>query len=144
MECGSRVECIRVTDPEDESVSEISGSVAYGSVSVRFEPQGSRWWTTVGGAVLGGKLVWSVALLLASCLVSKGMGVDGARDSLTVRVQSFKCRRFVDSSKGSVSGVGVKKKVEGLRVTLASLTETTDRTTVSLLHRVELELQEVE
>ena len=56
------------------------------------------------------------------------MGVDGARDSLTVRVQSFKYRWFVDSGKGSVSGVDVKKKVKGLRVTLASLTERKQRT----------------
>jgi hypothetical protein len=43
---------------------------------------------TVGAAgVRGGKPAWSVALLLASCLVSKGIGVDGVRDSLAVRLQ---------------------------------------------------------
>ena len=56
----------------------------------------------VGVMVREGKLAWSVALLLASCLVSKGVGVDGLRDSLTVTV--------------SRSNVDVKKKVKGLRV----------------------------
>ena len=46
-----------------------------------------------------GKPAWSVALLLASCLVSKGVGVDGVRDSLAVY--------------GSRSNVDVKKKVKG-------------------------------
>ena len=43
-------------------------------------------------ALLEDEPSWSVALLLASCLVSKGVGVDGLRDSLTV---GFKigCRR---------------------------------------------------
>jgi hypothetical protein len=36
---------------------------------------------------VGGSPAWSVALLLASCLVSKGVGVDGVRDSLVVRYQ---------------------------------------------------------
>jgi hypothetical protein len=46
-----------------------------------------------------GKPAWRVALLLASCLVSKGVAVDGLRDSLTVQ-----CTR---------SDVDVKKKVKG-------------------------------
>ena len=54
-----------------------------------------------------GELIWIVALLFASCLVSKGMGVDGVRDRLTVY--------------GIRSDVVVKKKVEGLRVARASL-----------------------
>ena len=61
----------------------------------------------------GGKPTWSVpvALLFASCLVSKGVGVDGLRDSLsTVQVSSV-----------SRSDVAVKKKVKGLRVEPASL-----------------------
>ena len=56
---------------------------------------------------------WSIALLLASCLVSKGVGVDGLQDSLTVVVQ------------GSRSDVDVKKKVKGWRVT--GLTRQTNR-----------------
>ena len=59
----------------------------------------------------GGKPTWSVALLFASCLVSKGVGIDGLRDSLsTVQVSSV-----------SRSDVAVKKKVKGLRVEPASL-----------------------
>ena len=53
------------------------------------------------------RIVGCVALLFASCLVSKGMGVDGMRDRLTVY--------------GIRSDVDVKKKVEGLRVARASL-----------------------
>ena len=49
----------------------------------------------------------NVALLFASCLVSKGVGVDGVRDSLTVSV--------------SRSDVDIKKKVKGLCGRTASL-----------------------
>ena len=62
-----------------------------------------------------------MALLLASCLVSKGVGVDGVRDSLTVQ-----------------EDVVVKKKVKGRRVVLASLSQTADGTMESSLHKVEL------
>ena len=58
----------------------------------------------------GGKPTWSVALLFASCLVSKGVGIDGLRDSLsTVQVSSV-----------SRSDVAVKKKVKGLPASLIS------------------------
>jgi hypothetical protein len=52
----------------------------------------------------------SSALLFASRLVSKGVGVDGTRDRLVALT--------------SRCDVDVKKKVEGLRVALASLSQT--------------------
>ena len=90
------------------------------SVSVRFEPRGSRWRAAVG-VVLEGELARSVALLLASCLVSKGVGVDGARDSLTARVERSNGDGLLTGVRVQISDVDVKKKVKGLRVTLASL-----------------------
>jgi hypothetical protein len=104
-----------VGDPVDESVSERSDSVGYecggvdggvdGGISVRIEPWGSRCAVMAGAVLRGGNP--SVALLFASCLVNKGVGVDGVRDSLTV--SALRC------------DVGVKKKVKGCRVRRASL-----------------------
>ena len=97
----------------DESVSERSDSELGsfdGGVSVSFESRGSRCVVTVGSLEVLPVIAAnssSVALLFASCLVSKGVGVDGMRDSLVALTQ----RRNVD----------VKKKVKGLRVALASL-----------------------
>jgi hypothetical protein len=53
----------------------------------------------------------SSVLLFASRLVSKGVGVDGTRGRLVALITS-RC------------DVDVKKKVEGLRVALASLSQT--------------------
>jgi hypothetical protein len=100
-----------VGDPVDESVSERSDSVGYecggvdGGISVRIEPWGSRCAVTAGAVLRGGNP--SVALLFASCLVNKGVGVDGVQDSLTV--SALRCN------------VGVKKKVKGCHVRRASL-----------------------
>ena len=59
------------------------------------------------------RIVGCVALLFASCLVSKGMGVDGMRDRLTVY--------------GIRSDVDVKKK-SGRLACSASLTKQTNQT----------------
>lgn len=42
----------------------------------------------MGVVLMGGNLA-RVALLLASCLVSKGVGVDGVRDSLSTEGLEF-------------------------------------------------------
>lgn len=75
---------VKVGDPVEESVSERSGSFGdvggSSAVSVRVEPcaSGSQSGVTVGVKLREGKP--SVALLFASCLVSKGVGVDGVRE----------------------------------------------------------------
>jgi hypothetical protein len=79
---------VRVGDPVEESVSESSGSLGCrcgdGRVSVRLGPEGSCLAVAVVcGKVLRGKSTWSVALLFASHLVSRGVGNDGVRDSLS-------------------------------------------------------------
>jgi hypothetical protein len=96
----------------EESVSENSDWLGYWrgdgglGVSVGFDSR-LRVGVTVGVRVLlvAGVMLreGKLALLFASCLVSKGVGVDGVRDSLTVTV--------------SRSNVDVKKKVKGLCVT---------------------------
>ena len=68
------------------------------------------------------KSTWSVALLFTSCLVSKGVGVEGLRDSLST----------VQVSLVSRLDVGVKKKVKGCRIMLASLSGQSDRTMLDL------------
>jgi hypothetical protein len=84
------------------------GSVC-GRKSVRFEPRGSQYVLTVGisGVLPEMEANPSSALFFASRLVSKGVEVDGMRDSLMVR--------------NSRCDVDVKKKVKDLRVKPASL-----------------------
>ena len=84
--------CQWVIDSVEESVSERSESPVMGfdggRESVRSEPRGSRCTLTVGDSVIPLAVVEaksSAALRLASRLVSKGVGVDGVRDSLVVQ-----------------------------------------------------------
>ena len=67
----------------------------------------------------------NVALRLASCLVSRGIGVDGTRDSLLTVYVGF-----------SRANVVVKKKVKGLRVTRASLSGRNRRDNVIFVAKV--------
>ena len=115
-----------MVDSAEESFSERSESEmgsSGGGESVWFKPKGSRCsfkLTVLLVLALKGSVMLpavearsssSSALLFASRLVSKGVGVDGTRDSLvTVALTSrSKCR--------------CQKKVKGWRVTLASLIE---------------------
>jgi hypothetical protein len=123
-----------VGDPTDESVSETERSVGeIGGVdsgvdsggelgTVGIEPEGSRCVVREGVVMRRGSP--SAALLFTSCLVSKGVVIDGLRDSLAVILRHCRCQ----------------KKSERLP-SLASLTDRmTDRTIVSLLHGVRVSL----
>jgi glutamate formiminotransferase len=85
---------------------------------MEFEPRGSRRVSTVEPVVRGSEKLTEVdakpssALLFASRLVSKGVGVDGTRDRLVAFNLKVRC------------DVDVKKKVKGLRVAPASLSQT--------------------
>ena len=98
----------------DRSVSERSESVSScDGRSVGFEPKGSRCALTVvrdSERLPEVEARPSSALLFASRLVSRGVGVDGTRDRLVALT--------------SRCDVGVKKKVKGSRVALASLSHT--------------------
>ena len=82
-----------VGDPADESVLERSvgecGGVDSGDElgSVGIEPEGSR--CVMRGVVMRSGSP-SAALLFASCRVSKGVGIDGVRDSLAMLSMSKK------------------------------------------------------
>ena len=103
----------------DESVSERSDSELGsfdGGVSVSFESRGSRCVVTVGSSEVLPVIAAnssSVALLFTSCLVSKGVGVDGMQDSLVALTQRH--------------NVNVKKKSERLAC-CTSLTKLTYQT----------------
>ena len=118
------------SDSVDESIPERSDSELGSSCSegsVRFEPRGSRCTEsvtveeklTVDG--ISGSSAVVRALLFASCLVSKGVGVDGVRDSLVVYdlTSRHDCR--------------CQKKSERLACHASLTNRTADRTIVSLL-----------
>ena len=98
----------------DRSVSERSELVSScDGRSVGFEPRGSRCASTVvrdSERLPEMEARPSSALLFASCLVSRGVGVDGMQDRLAVLT--------------SRCDVGVKKKVKGSCFVLASLNQT--------------------
>ena len=98
----------------DRSVSERSELVlSCDGRSVGFEPRGSQCVSTVvrdSERLPEMEARPSLALLFASCLVSRGVGVDGMRDRLAVLT--------------SRCNVGVKKKVKGSHFALASLNQT--------------------
>ena len=82
--------------------------------------------TVVVGVMLRGRSpAWSVALHLASCLVSKGVGVDRVRDSLTVLVYKIRCQ-CQKKSERPVDNMGLTERA-------------TDRTNASSLHKVKSE-----
>lgn len=71
--------------------------------------------TLVGAlaVLMEGKLA-SVALLFASCLVSKGVGVDGVRDSLAVLRYKIGCRCQKKSGRPACH-TGLTKRAEQTR-----------------------------
>ena len=82
--------------------------------------------TVVVGVMLRVRsLAWSIALCLASCLVSKGVGVDRVQDSLTVLVFKIRCQ-CQKKSERPVDNMGLTEHA-------------TDRTNASSLHKVKLE-----
>ena len=52
---------------------------------------------------------WSIALLFASCLVSRGVGVDSVRDRLTVLWCKCRCQKKSERLRCHASLTGTKR-----------------------------------